>query len=140
MEQHQAIKIDPSTFKFIASLDIFAASFIKDEGLFPLEADPSAREAMCDAFLIGTPYCSPYAISTGEMNPRRFEYKDRFIQFSPSPTGLPTIRDLDVLIYCITWIAVLACSVHQSTKISDEGIKFGCRTFSHIIEGKDSAN
>lgn len=105
MGQHQAIKIDPSTFKFIASLDIFAASFIKDEGLFPLEADPSSREAMCDAFLIGTPYCSPYAISTGEMNPRRFEYKDRFIQFSPSPTGLPTIRDLDVLIYCITWIA-----------------------------------
>ncbi len=105
MQNHQAIKIDPSTFKFIATLDIFASSFIKDEGLFPPEADPAAREAMCDEFLVGTPYCSPYAISTGEMKPRRFEYKDRFIQFSPSPTGLPTIRDLDVLIYCITWIA-----------------------------------
>ena len=105
MGQHQAIKIDPSTFKFIATLDIFASSFIKDEGLFPLEADLSAREALCDEFLIGTPYCSPYAISTGEMKPRRFEYKDRFIQFSPSPTGLSTIRDLDVLTYCITWIA-----------------------------------
>jgi len=105
MEQHQAIKIDPTTFKFIATLDIFAASFIKDEGLFPPEADLSAREAMCDEFLAGTPYCSPYAISTGQMKPRRFDYKDRFIQFSPSPTGLATIRDLDVLTYCITWIA-----------------------------------
>ncbi|OIO75655.1 MAG: hypothetical protein AUJ88_07560, partial [Gallionellaceae bacterium CG1_02_56_997] len=30
--------------------------------------------------------------------------KGKFIQFSPSPNGLPTIRDFDVLIYCITWI------------------------------------
>jgi len=105
MGQHQAIKIDPSTFKFIANLDIFIASFIKDEDLFPSDAGLSDREIMCDEFLADTPYCSPYAISTGEMKPRRFEYKDKFIQFSPSPTGLPTIRDLDVLIFCITWIA-----------------------------------
>ncbi|MDP2779604.1 replication initiator protein A [Devosia sp.] len=105
MEKHQAIKIDPSAFKFIAILDIFGTSFIKDEDLFPPAADSFDRIARCDEFLAELPYCSPYAISTGDMKPRRFEYKDKFIQFSSSPTGLPTIRDFDMLIYCVTWIA-----------------------------------
>ena len=38
MEKHQAIKIDSSAFKFIAELDIFGLSFIKDVDLFPPDA------------------------------------------------------------------------------------------------------
>ena len=105
MKKYQAIKINPATFKFIAAMDIFGTSFIKDEYLFPPEAEWDELETRAEAFLANTPYCSPYSISTGELTPRRFEYKGKFMQFSPSPTGLPTVRDLDVLIYCITWIA-----------------------------------
>lgn len=105
MDKYPAIKITTSTFKFIAVMDIFGTSFIKDADLFPPEADWTELETMAGEFLVNTPYCSPYSISTGEMTPRRFEYKDKFMQFSPSPTGLPTIRDFDVLIYCITWTA-----------------------------------
>jgi hypothetical protein len=110
MDKYPAIKITTSTFKFIANVDIFAASFIKDDDLFPMSDDMSeaAREelnAKGDKFIVNTPYCSPYSISTGEMTPRRFEYKDKFMQFSPGSAGLPTVRDFDVLIYCITWVA-----------------------------------
>jgi len=104
MGKKQAIKIDSSAFKFIAELDIFGLSFIKDVDLFPPDAEYEALGASAAEFMADLPYCSPYAISAGDMKPRRFEYKGKFIQFSPSPNGLPTIRDFDVLIYCITWI------------------------------------
>lgn len=110
----KAIKINPTTFKFIAALDIFCTSFIKDSDLFPPEADWTELETRAAEFLVDTPYCSPYSISTGVMTPRRYEYKDKFMQFSPSPTGLPTVRDLDVLIYCITWIANAALDGRDS--------------------------
>ena len=105
MGKKQAIKIDSSAFKFIAELDIFGSSFIKDIDLFPPDAGYEVLDARAAEFMADLPYCSPYAISAGDMKPRRFEYKGKFIQFSPSPNGLPTIRDYDVLIYCITWIA-----------------------------------
>jgi len=105
MGKKQIIKIDSSAFKFIAELDIFVSSFIKDVDLFPPDAGYEELDARAAEFMADLPYCSPYAISAGDMTPRRFEYKGKFIQFSPSPNGLPTIRDFDVLIYCITWIA-----------------------------------
>jgi len=104
MRKKQAIKIDSSAFKFIAELDIFGLSFIKDVDLFPPDAEYEVLGASAAEFMADLPYCSPYAISAGDIKPRRFEYKGKFIQFSPSPNGLPTIRDFDVLIYCITWI------------------------------------
>ena len=104
MRKKQAIKIDSSAFKFIAELDIFGLSFIKDVDLFPPDAEYEVLGARAAEFMADLPHCSPYAISAGDIKPRRFEYKGKFIQFSPSPNGLPTIRDYDVLIYCITWI------------------------------------
>lgn len=105
MEKPQAIKITSSVFKLIASLDLFAASFIKDEDLFPSDAPPSVRHALYEEFSVDLPYCPAFAISAGDVKPRRFEYKGKFIEFTPGPTGFPTIRDFDVLIYCVTWIA-----------------------------------
>jgi len=104
MNKPQPIQINPATFKFIAELDIFGLSFIKDVDLFPPDAEYEVLGARAAEFMADLPYCSPYAISAGDIKPRRFEYKGKFIQFSPSPNGLPTIRDFDVLIYCITWI------------------------------------
>ena len=105
MNKPQPIQINPATFKFIAELDIFGLSFIKDVDLFPPDAEYEVLGARAAEFMADLPHCSPYAISAGDIKPRRFEYKGKFIQFSPSPNGLPTIRDYDVLIYCITWIA-----------------------------------
>lgn len=105
MGKKPAIKIQSSAFKVIASLDIFGNSFIKDADLFHPDAGFDGLNARFAEFEIDLPHCSPFAISAGDMTPRRFEYKDKFIQFSPSHSGLPTIRDFDVLIYCISWIA-----------------------------------
>jgi hypothetical protein len=48
MDKYPAIKITSSTFKFIANVDIFTASFIKDNDLFPMSDDMSeaAREEL----------------------------------------------------------------------------------------------
>jgi hypothetical protein len=105
MGKKPAIKIQSSAFKFIASLDLFAVSFIKDEDLFPSDAPPPNRQVMYDEFAADLPYCPAFAISAGDVKPRRFDYKGKFIEFTPGPNGLPTIRDFDVLIYCVTWIA-----------------------------------
>lgn len=105
MGKQQAIRIQSSAFKLIASLDLFAASFIKDEYLFPTDAPQLDRRALYEEFVADLPYCSPFTISAGDEKPRRFEYKGKFIEFTPGPNGLPTIRDFDVLIYCVTWIA-----------------------------------
>lgn len=105
MGKQQAIRIKSSAFKLIASLDLFAASFIKDEDLFPSDAPQLDRRAMYEEFVVDFPYCSPFAISAGDVKPRKFEYKGKFMEFKPGPNGLPTIRDFDVLIYCVTWIA-----------------------------------
>ena len=50
MGKPQAIKIVSSAFKFIATLDLFAISFIKDEDLFPSDAAPADREALYEEY------------------------------------------------------------------------------------------
>lgn len=57
MEKQQAIRIKSSAFKLIASLDLFAASFIKDEDLFPSDAPPADRRAMYEEFAADLPFC-----------------------------------------------------------------------------------
>lgn len=105
MASKPVIKIQPSTFKLIANLELPLTSLIKDADLFPPDAGFDGLNARYAEFEIDFPYCSPFSISAGDMVPRRLEYKDKFIQFAPSPNGLPTVRDADVLIYCTTWIA-----------------------------------
>lgn len=44
-----------------------------------------------------------FSLSTKpDMRPRRYERGDNWIQISPSPLGLATVHDRDVLIYCIS--------------------------------------
>ena len=48
-----------------------------------------------------------FALSAGEMRSIRFEHDDKFIEIKPGATGLPTIRDMDVLLYCASCLAPL---------------------------------
>lgn len=55
----------------------------------------------CSDFVV----CNPFALSAGESVARRFEMDDRFFEVTPGATGLPTVRDRDVLLYCVSWLA-----------------------------------
>jgi plasmid replication initiation protein len=55
----------------------------------------------CSDFVV----CNPFALSVGESVTRRFEMDDRFFEVTPGATGLPTVRDRDVLLYCASWLA-----------------------------------
>ena len=50
-------------------------------------------------------HCQPFALSAGDSEARRFDLDGQFIEITPSATGLPTVRDKDVLIYCVSWLA-----------------------------------
>lgn len=47
----------------------------------------------------------PFALSAGDLEVRRFDLDGQFFEITPSATGLPTVRDKDVLIYCVSWLA-----------------------------------
>ncbi|MDP1679968.1 MAG: replication initiator protein A [Candidatus Nitrotoga sp.] len=49
--------------------------------------------------------CQPFALSAGDLEARRFDLDGQFFEITPSATGLPTVRDKDVLIYCVSWLA-----------------------------------
>lgn len=50
-------------------------------------------------------HCPPFALSAGDLEARRFDLDGQFFEITPSATGLPTVRDKDVWIYCVTWLA-----------------------------------
>lgn len=84
-------------------------SFIKDSDLYPvpIDDDVGAMAAFLlkgEEFVSDAPYCTPYAIKIGDMTTRRIDYRGKFIEFCPSPVGLPTARDFDILLYCQSWI------------------------------------
>ncbi len=49
--------------------------------------------------------CTPFSLSAGDLKARRFDLDGQFFEITPSATGLPTVRDKDVLIYCVSWLA-----------------------------------
>ncbi|MEQ1741571.1 MAG: replication initiator protein A [Candidatus Nitrotoga sp.] len=50
-------------------------------------------------------HCPPFALSAGDLEARRFDLDGRFFEITPSATGLPTVRDMDVLMFCVSWLA-----------------------------------
>ncbi|MDP3609147.1 MAG: replication initiator protein A [Methylophilus sp.] len=50
-------------------------------------------------------HCPPFALSAGDLEARRFDLDGQFFEITPSTTGLPTVRDKDILIYCVSWLA-----------------------------------
>ena len=120
MDNSPIIKIDRTRIKFIATTDIFINSIAKDDDLFPVhdgmteEEDAELWRKAREFVDSGLPYCAPYSLKTGDMIPRRFEYKGKFIEFAPSQTGLPTAKDFDILLYCTSWVANAATEGRMS--------------------------
>ncbi|MEQ1742934.1 MAG: replication initiator protein A [Candidatus Nitrotoga sp.] len=50
-------------------------------------------------------YCPFFALSAGDLKARRFDLDGQFFEITPSATGLPTVRDMDVLMFCVSWLA-----------------------------------
>ncbi|MBK8570540.1 MAG: replication initiator protein A [Nitrosomonadales bacterium] len=50
-------------------------------------------------------HCSHFALSAGDLEVRRFDLDGQFFEITPSATGLPTVRDMDVLMFCVSWLA-----------------------------------
>ncbi len=105
MEDHRITKINSAAFKHLIFMDIGIESFLRDVDLFCTYGDMTEdAKAVCrekrKELIENLPYRTTFALTTGDMNVRRIEYKGKFIEFFPSPTGLPTLRDLDILLYC----------------------------------------
>ena len=49
--------------------------------------------------------CTPFSLSAGDLEARRFDLDGQFFEITPSATGLPTMRDKDVWLYCVSWLA-----------------------------------
>ena len=49
--------------------------------------------------------CTPFSLSAGDMKARRFDLDGQFFEITPGATGLPTMRDKDVWLYCVSWLA-----------------------------------
>ena len=50
-------------------------------------------------------HCPPFALSAGDLKARRFDLDGQFFEITPSATGLPTMRDKDIWLYCVSWLA-----------------------------------
>lgn len=109
MEDHRIIKVNSGAFKHLIFLDICIESFLRDVDLFCTDEDMTEdakavyREKRKE-LIANLPYRTTFALNPGDMNARRIEYKGKFLEIFPSPTGLPTLRDLDILLYCESWI------------------------------------
>lgn len=87
-----------------------------DMGFFSLAACnedyremPEAEQDECcvayqSRFLAAALNVSQYALSLGDMTPRRIEFEGRYMYFRPSQTGFPTYRDYDIMLYCQCWL------------------------------------
>ena len=105
MEVVNVIKIHSSAFKQVGVVDLFINSIIGDINLFPYKSPVAMYQEMMDQMKESLTYCSPYAIAVGDMTPRRAEYKGKYMEFQPGPTGHPTLRDMDIMIYLQSWLA-----------------------------------
>ena len=77
-------------------VDISSASFTYVYFADVLSVDRASTRAVV---------CTPFSLSAGDMKARRFVLDGQFFEITPSATGLPTVRDKDVLIYCVSWLA-----------------------------------
>ena len=76
--------------------------------------------------------CLPFALNTGDMSKRRVEFRGKFFEFTPGSTGLPTLRDADVLNYCASWLTAAAlegreADISNTLKLTAENFYEFCR-------------
>lgn len=116
MKLNQTTKISSEPFDQITSVDFFLHSFVTDIDLCPkprFDADGYYLNDSYEEFKasksyqlrrVEKPYCPHFALSSGDMKSRRFEFEGKFMEFIPGPLGLPTVRDFDILLYCTSWL------------------------------------
>lgn len=85
--------IDSKQFVYIYYNNPLLAIVIHDDNLRPLINKGELR------LEIG------FALSSEDMRTIRFDHQGKFIEIKPGQTGLPTVRDLDVLLYCSSWLS-----------------------------------
>jgi len=108
------VLISPASFTYIYFSDIFTGIF-QDGSLSAVDASSNPV------------YCTPFALSVGELEARRFDCDGKFIEITPSAAGLPTIRDYDVLIYCTSWLA--NAMFDEKEKNLSRNLRFTARDF-----------
>ncbi len=77
------VQISPTSFTYTYFADVFGA-------------DKANRNPVV---------CTPFSLSALDLKARRFDLDGQFFEITPSATGLPTIRDKDVWLYCVSWLA-----------------------------------
>jgi len=99
------VHISPASFTYIYFSDV-------------LSADKASRHPVV---------CTPFALSAGDLEARRFDLDGQFFEITPSATGLPTVRDKDVWIYCASWLA--NAMFDERNKDLSRNLRFTARDF-----------
>ena len=99
------VHISPASFTYIYVADV-------------LSADKASRHPVV---------CTPFALSAGDLEARRFDLDGQFFEITPSATGLPTVRDKDVWIYCASWLA--NAMFDERNKDLSRNLRFTARDF-----------
>lgn len=95
--------ISSQQFSYLYYNDLLRAIYVNDPELRDLLADGKSRSRIA---------C---ALSPGDKEPVRFEHQGKFVEISPGATGVPTNRDLDILIYCASGLSHEAYLVYKNT-------------------------
>lgn len=85
--------IDSKQFAYVYYNSPFMAIAIHDDNLRSLINSGELRMGTC------------WALSSEDTRTIRFERQGKVIEIRPGSTGLPTVRDLDVLLYCSSWLS-----------------------------------
>ena len=71
--------------------------------------------------------CTPFSLSAWDLETRRFDLDGQFFEITPSATGLPTMRDKDVWLYCVSWLA--NAMFDERHKDLSRNLRFAARDF-----------
>ena len=113
----EPVQIHQSAFRHLYYVEGCLTYFLND----PLIKDCRAE------FMESIGLCLPFALNTGDMNSRRVEFREKFVEFTPGSTGLPTLRDADVLNYCASWLTSAAIDERQEDLSSS--LRFSVQDF-----------
>lgn len=115
----QSIQVNQTAFSHLYYVEGCLTYFLNDPYINGLEQE------FLQSMQSGS--CMPFALSTGDMRRRRMAFREKFVEFTPSPTGLPTLRDADVLNYCASWLTSAAIDERQEDLSSS--LRFSVQDF-----------
>ncbi len=87
------VLINPELIEFIACVDMFHGIGFDNEEHIGRKIEK-----------IELLHQTIFSLKPSDMESRRFEFGDRYIEIKPSSQGLPMVRDFDILIYLTSWL------------------------------------